>query len=192
MKSFKADVSCVSPSSERITLTFRPDEGLTLETSSDGQKRWPSYVINSVDNTKLPRYTHPLTQHHIFFRNLAPCYAVWCATSRVFFLESNQLYKYFRLVQRLCTLLWALMSNNSWKVTFHQLSELFLKTFSLFWRIANNKDLFTRSTLRLHGEIRLQKQHCVSNGELLLYSPAPLKSFPTLWCIHKGGSSLTL
>ena len=34
--------------------------------------RWPIYVINSVDNTKLPCYTLPPTQHHSFFRNLPP------------------------------------------------------------------------------------------------------------------------
>ena len=30
------------------------------------------HFINSVDNTKLPCYTPPLTQHHSFFRNLPP------------------------------------------------------------------------------------------------------------------------
>ena len=36
--------------------------------------RWLIYVINSVDNTKLPYYpvTLPPTQHHSFFRNLPP------------------------------------------------------------------------------------------------------------------------
>ena len=32
----------------------------------------PIYVINSVDNTKLPCYTPPLMQHLSFFRNLPP------------------------------------------------------------------------------------------------------------------------
>ena len=32
--------------------------------------RWPIYVINSFDNTELPCYTLPPTQHHSFFRNL--------------------------------------------------------------------------------------------------------------------------
>ena len=32
--------------------------------------RWPIYIFNSVDNTKLPCYTLPPTQHHSFFRNL--------------------------------------------------------------------------------------------------------------------------
>ena len=36
--------------------------------------RWPIYVINSVDNTKLPSYTLLPTQHHRFFRNLPPWY----------------------------------------------------------------------------------------------------------------------
>ena len=30
---------------------------------------WPFYVINSVDNAKLPFYTLPPMQHHGFFRN---------------------------------------------------------------------------------------------------------------------------
>ena len=34
--------------------------------------RWPIYVFNSVDSTKLPCYTLPPTQHHSFFRNLPP------------------------------------------------------------------------------------------------------------------------
>ena len=42
----KANVSSVSPSSERL------DEGLTLETSAF--KLLIIYVINSVDNYKLP------------------------------------------------------------------------------------------------------------------------------------------
>ena len=33
---------------------------------------WPIYIINSVKNNKLPCYTLPLMQHHIFFRNLPP------------------------------------------------------------------------------------------------------------------------
>ena len=33
--------------------------------------RWPIYVINSVDNTKLPCYTLPPTRHHIFLGNLS-------------------------------------------------------------------------------------------------------------------------
>ena len=34
--------------------------------------RWPIYAINSVDNTQLPCYTLPPTQHHSFFGNLPP------------------------------------------------------------------------------------------------------------------------
>ena len=44
----KADVSSVSPSSERI------DEGLMLETSAFRiSVRWPIYIVNSVDKTKF-------------------------------------------------------------------------------------------------------------------------------------------
>ena len=35
--------------------------------------QWPIYFINSNDNTKLPCYTLPPTQHHSFFRNLPLC-----------------------------------------------------------------------------------------------------------------------
>ena len=35
---------------------------------------WPIYVINSIDNTKLPCCTLPPTQHHSFFRNLPPLF----------------------------------------------------------------------------------------------------------------------
>ena len=34
--------------------------------------RRPIYVVNSADNTELPRYTLPVTQHFSFFRNLPP------------------------------------------------------------------------------------------------------------------------
>ena len=34
--------------------------------------RWTIYVINLVENAKLPCYTLPPTQHHCFFRNLPP------------------------------------------------------------------------------------------------------------------------
>ena len=34
--------------------------------------RWTIYVINLVENTKLPCYTLPPTQHHCFFRNVPP------------------------------------------------------------------------------------------------------------------------
>ena len=33
------------------------DEGLTLETSVFNSLRWPIYVINLVDNSKLPWFT---------------------------------------------------------------------------------------------------------------------------------------
>ena len=48
VKSKKADVSSVSPSSERL------DEGLTLETLAFYSLWWPICVLNSVVNTKLP------------------------------------------------------------------------------------------------------------------------------------------
>ena len=61
----------------RILLTFRAlalrqsdDEGLTLERQACNSLWWQISVINSVDNTKLPWYTLPRTQHHSFFRKL--------------------------------------------------------------------------------------------------------------------------
>ena len=36
------------------------------------QSEWN--IQNSVDNTKLPSYTLPLTQHHSFFRNSFPLF----------------------------------------------------------------------------------------------------------------------
>ena len=43
-----------------------------IKTSAFKLLRWLVYIINSVDNTKLPCYTLPLTQHHSFLRNLPP------------------------------------------------------------------------------------------------------------------------
>ena len=50
---------------------IRSDEGLTLaKRQLWNSLRWPTYVINSVDNTKIPCYTLPPTQQHRFFKNL--------------------------------------------------------------------------------------------------------------------------
>ena len=59
-----------APLGDNVTLLTQPfgvqsDEGLTL-------KIWPIYIINSIDKTKVPRYTLPLTQHNSYFGNLPP------------------------------------------------------------------------------------------------------------------------
>ena len=47
----------ISSSSERIANWIRSDEGLTLETSAFRiSVRWPIYIINSVDKTKIFAY----------------------------------------------------------------------------------------------------------------------------------------
>ena len=43
-----------------------------LEMSAWNSLWWPIFVINSVDNIKLPCCTHPLMQHNSFFRNYSP------------------------------------------------------------------------------------------------------------------------
>ena len=48
VKSFKADVSSVSPSSERLT------KGERSKRQPLNSLRWSIYVFNSVDNTELP------------------------------------------------------------------------------------------------------------------------------------------
>ena len=49
------------------------DEGLLhLKCQLLNSTQWPIYIINSVNNTKLPCYTLTLMQHHSFFRNLPP------------------------------------------------------------------------------------------------------------------------
>ena len=40
-------------------------------------------MINSVDNTELPCYTHPPLQHHSLFRNLPPLVLVPGSTAPV-------------------------------------------------------------------------------------------------------------
>ena len=55
---------------DRFREHLRSDEGLTLETSGFRiSVRWPIYIINSVDKTKLLYTTSPPTQHHSFFRD---------------------------------------------------------------------------------------------------------------------------
>ena len=61
---FLIDYNCSnSPLTSRYLsiATYHSDEGLTLETSAFHSLGWPIYVINSVDNTKLPCYTLPCT-----------------------------------------------------------------------------------------------------------------------------------
>ena len=72
IKSFKADISSNSPSSEWIILIFYY-EGLTLKILAFKLFTMANiYVINSDDNTKLPCYTLPLMQHQSLFGNLPP------------------------------------------------------------------------------------------------------------------------
>ena len=65
VKSLKADVLNVSPSS----IALRRANAWNVS-------EWPIWVINSVENIKLPRYIIPPTQHHSFFSHLPsimPC-----------------------------------------------------------------------------------------------------------------------
>ena len=55
---------------------IRSDEGRTLETSVQKLLRWPIYIINSVDKTKLSSHTPPPTQHYSFLRNLPPLFSI--------------------------------------------------------------------------------------------------------------------
>ena len=75
-QSLKADVSSISPSLERY---MKADALMKVNALTQGWRskrqpfnslRWPIYVINSVDDAKLPCYTLPSTQYHSFFRNL--------------------------------------------------------------------------------------------------------------------------
>ena len=46
--------------------------------------RWPVYVINSVDKSKLPCYILPPTRYHSFFRNLPPLFIqLTCWTNKL-------------------------------------------------------------------------------------------------------------
>ena len=55
-----------------FSQALRSDEGQTLELQLFNSSQWAIYAINPVDNTMLPCYTLPLSQHHSFFRNLPP------------------------------------------------------------------------------------------------------------------------
>ena len=45
-----------------------------INLSASNSLWWPIYVINSVDNTKLPCCTLPPMQHHNFYRNSSPLF----------------------------------------------------------------------------------------------------------------------
>lgn len=66
VKSFIADDSSLSLSSERQ----RADTQKTLQLLNS--LRWPTFVINSVGNTKLPSHTLPPTQQRSFLKNFPP------------------------------------------------------------------------------------------------------------------------
>ena len=67
-----APFSAYEPTIPRIALT----KGSLSKCQPLNSLRWPIYVFNSVDNTKLPCYTLPPTQHHSFFRKLPPMF-IW-------------------------------------------------------------------------------------------------------------------
>ena len=48
----------LAPTSLCESVVIRSDEGLTLETSALYSLRWPIYIFNLVDITKLPCYPH--------------------------------------------------------------------------------------------------------------------------------------
>ena len=53
------------------TMFLQGKFALTKVSRSKRQRqRWPIYVIDSSDDTKLPCYTLPPTQHHSSLRNL--------------------------------------------------------------------------------------------------------------------------
>ena len=54
------------------SYNFSDERLLHLKCQLLNSTQWPIYIINSVNNTKLPCYTLPLMQHQNFFRNLPP------------------------------------------------------------------------------------------------------------------------
>ena len=62
-------------SATNFTLT----KGLRSKRQIFNSLRWPIYITNSVNNTELPCYTLPPTQHLSLFRNL-PLYDNKCGS----------------------------------------------------------------------------------------------------------------
>ena len=56
------------------TLLKKNNNNKTHKHTNKNSSRWPIYVINSVENTKLLSFTLLATQHHSFFRNLPSWY----------------------------------------------------------------------------------------------------------------------
>ena len=77
------------------SVIYLSDEGLTLQMSALKLFTWPIYVINSVDDPKLPYYTLPLTQHHSFFRNVPPLLLNSCTATCNRFVTCNMEMKQF-------------------------------------------------------------------------------------------------
>ena len=65
----RADVSRGSPSSSLWRWAKARNVGFR------NSLRWPIYIINSVDKTRLSCYTPLLTLHHCFFRKSHPLFA---------------------------------------------------------------------------------------------------------------------
>ena len=77
------------------SVIYLSDEGLTLQMSALKLFTWPIYVINSVDDPKLPYFTLPLTQHHSFFRNVPPLLLNSCTATCNRFVTCNMEMKQF-------------------------------------------------------------------------------------------------
>ena len=130
IKSLKADVRVLALCP--VTLT----KGLCLKCQLFNSLRWPLYLINSVDNTKLPCYTLPPTQHHSFCRKLPPLF-IWYGWD----LPSEQVSKLFYTVaskQGFSPVIKFVVPSNScqkylWDLTVytHTLVYIFLILFSI-------------------------------------------------------------
>ena len=65
-------IKCYQLSWERKLATAKSLKGWRSKRQPSISLRWSIYVFNSVNNTKLPFYNLPPTQHHSFFRDPRP------------------------------------------------------------------------------------------------------------------------
>ena len=59
---------------EPMLCSFCSDEGLCSKHQLWNSLQWPIYIINLINDTKLPFYTLPLTQHHSSFSTCNLCH----------------------------------------------------------------------------------------------------------------------
>lgn len=139
--------------------------------------RWPSYIITSVDKSKLSCYTPPPTQHHRFFSKLPP---LWIKVSLV---SSKMVWFTLNILSRECHYVLSCAIMGSFVVVSGYALPLLLVrkclVFQILLAIDNNSHFTHNLTLINMGPVRSESQYSL----LSVLTPVPLSLiFLLLFC----------